>query len=63
MMDVMLDLETLGTRPDAAIIQIGAVLFEPRSGGMVLNGKAFSMHVLVQDGCGSTFVGQRLCGV
>ncbi len=52
-MDVMLDLETLGTRPDAAIIQIGAVLFEPFSGGKVLNGKGFMRHVLVQDGAGS----------
>lgn len=52
-MHVMLDLETLGTRPDAAIIQIGAVLFEPVSGGRVLNNKGFNRHVLVQDGSGS----------
>lgn len=29
-MDVMIDLETLGTTPDAAILSIGAVLFDPR---------------------------------
>ncbi len=50
----MLDLETLGTRPDAAIIQIGAVFFEPKSGGKILNGdKAFNQHVLYQDGIGT----------
>ena len=52
-MDVMIDLETLGTRPDAAIIQIGAVLFEPLFGGKILNGKGFNRHVLVQDGGGT----------
>lgn len=52
-MHVMIDLETLGTRPDAAIIQIGAVLFEPVSGGKILNGKGFNKHVLVQDGTGT----------
>lgn len=52
-MHVMIDLETLGTRPDACIIQIGAVLFEPVSGGKILNGKGFNRHVLVQDGSGS----------
>ena len=51
-MDVMIALETLSTRPDAAIIQIGAVLFEPKSGGKILNSKAFDCHILVQDGCG-----------
>jgi len=49
----MIDLETLGTRPDAAIIQIGAVLFEPVSGGKVLNDKGFNRHVLIQDGTGT----------
>lgn len=52
-MHVMLDLETLGTRPDAAIIQIGAVLFEPLFGGKILNGKGFNRHVLVQDDQGT----------
>ncbi len=52
-MDIMLELETLGTRPDATIIQIGAVLFEPVYGGKILNGKGFNRHVLVQDGTGS----------
>ncbi|KFH18470.1 3'-5' exoribonuclease [Brucella abortus] len=49
----MLDLETLGTRPDAAIIQVGAVLFEPVSGGKLLNHVGFNHHVLIQDGSGS----------
>ena len=40
-MDVMIDLETLGTGPTAAIIQIGAVLFEPKSGGKILNDRGF----------------------
>lgn len=52
-MDVMIDLETLGTRPDAAIIQIGAVFFEPLSGGKVMNGKGFNRHVLVCDNGGT----------
>ncbi len=52
-MHVMINLETLGTRPNAVVIQIGAVLFEPVSGGKVLNGKAFDRHVLVQDGSGT----------
>ncbi len=52
-MDVMIDLETMGTRPDAAIIQIGAVLFEPVYGGKVLNGQGFNKHVLLQDSSGS----------
>ena len=32
MRDVMLDLETVGTSPDAAIIAIGAVVFDPETG-------------------------------
>lgn len=52
-MHIMIDLETLGTRPDAAIIQLGAVLFEPKSGGKILNNKAFNQYILVQDGSGS----------
>ena len=28
-MDIMLDLESLGTRPDCAILTIGAVKFDP----------------------------------
>ena len=31
-MDLMLDLETLGTNPDCPVISIGAVLFEPETG-------------------------------
>lgn len=52
-MDVMIDLETLGTRPDAAIIQIGAVLFEAKNGGRLLNGKGFNKHVRYMDGLGT----------
>lgn len=52
-MHVMIDLETLSTRTDAAIVQIGAVLFEPVSGGKVRNDRPFNRHVLVQDGAGS----------
>lgn len=44
-MDVMLDLETLSTGPTAAIVQIGAVLFEPRSGGKILNDKGFRQSI------------------
>lgn len=45
-MHVMLDIETLGTRPDAAILQIGAVGFEMASGGRVYNGaKVFNQYV------------------
>lgn len=51
--DIMLDLETLGTRPDAAIIQVGAVFFEPKSGGKILNDKGFNKHVIYQDGAGT----------
>lgn len=31
MNDLMIDLETLGTTPDAAIVSVGAVWFDPRS--------------------------------
>lgn len=34
MMDCMLDLETMGTGPDAAIIAIGAVAFDPERNAM-----------------------------
>ncbi len=53
-MHVMIDVETLGTRTDAAIMQIGAVFFEPVSGGKILNGdKAFNRFITFQDGVGS----------
>lgn len=51
-MHVMIDIETLSTRPDAAIVQIGAVMFEFRSGGRILNDKTFGSYVAVQDGAG-----------
>ena len=44
-MHVMIDLETFGTGPNAPIAQIGAVAFEAKSGGRVLNGKAFNAYV------------------
>lgn len=37
-MDVMIDIETLGTGGDAAVVQIAAVLFEPVFGGKVRDG-------------------------
>jgi exodeoxyribonuclease VIII len=52
-MDIMIDLETLSLRTDAAIIQVGAVLFDPNWGGRVYNDRGFNRHVLVQDGGGS----------
>lgn len=52
-MHIMIDLETLSTRPDAAIVQIGAVLFEAKGRGKVRNDKPFSCYVAVQDGGGS----------
>lgn len=50
-MDVMLDLETLGTGKDAAVVQIGAVLFEPLGGGKIRNGagEVFSCMVDADD--------------
>ena len=32
MNDVMVDLETLSTKPNAAIVSIGAVFFDPKTG-------------------------------
>lgn len=52
-MHIMIDLETVSTRPDAAIIQIGAVLFEPANGGKILNDKPFNRYTLLQDGMGA----------
>lgn len=48
-MDVMFDIETLSTTPTAAITQIGAVFFEARSRGRILNKKdeTFNMFVKV----------------
>ena len=52
-MELMIDLETMGTRPDAAIVQIGAVGFERVNRGRVHNEKGFSRFVLLQDGAGT----------
>lgn len=46
-MDVMIDIETLGTGKDAAIIQIGAVAFEPVSGGKIYNQEMKIFSVMV----------------
>lgn len=53
MFDVMIDLETLGTRPNAAIVQVGALAFEARPRGRVWNDKGFNEYVAVQDGAGT----------
>lgn len=42
MKDIMLDLETLGTRHDAMIIQIGACYFDRETGEI---GRAFSVNI------------------
>lgn len=42
MKDVMIDLETLGRGPDALIIQIGAVYFDPATGE---TGKQFMVNI------------------
>ncbi len=52
-MDCMIDIETLGTRPDAAVLQIGAVMFDAHDGGVLHNGKGFNQFVTLQDGGGS----------
>ena len=44
-MHVMIDIETLSTRTDAVILQIGAVAFEPLFGGKVSVGDAYSRYV------------------
>jgi hypothetical protein len=54
-MDVMLDLETLGTRPGCAILSIGAVAFDRHTGAlgpefyMVVNRKSCEAKGLTQD--------------
>lgn len=53
MFDVMIDLETLGTRPDARIVQVGALAFEARPRGRVYNERGFNQYVMVQDGAGT----------
>lgn len=53
MFDVMIDLETLGTRPDARVVQVGAIAFEARPRGRVWNDRGFNRYVMVQDGAGT----------
>lgn len=52
-MDIMIDLEMMSTRPNAQIVQIGAVMFEPRSGGKILNQHGLNVFVQIQDGGGA----------
>ena len=41
---ILLDIEALGVRPGSAIVQLGAVAFCPRTGGLL--GETFHCHVL-----------------
>ena len=50
MTHVMIDLETWSTRPNAAISQIGAVRFELKPKGKVVQASGFSSTVKLQDG-------------
>jgi hypothetical protein len=50
MLDIMLDLETLGTRPGSVILSIGAVAFDPKTGEL---GAEFHERVSVESS-GST---------
>lgn len=44
-MHVMIDLKTIGSSPDSAILQVAAVAFEPRGGGRVHDTRAFNRYV------------------
>ncbi|XEI33379.1 3'-5' exoribonuclease [Aeromonas veronii] len=46
MNNVMLDLETMGSGPDAAIVTIGAVFFDPLTGEL---GAEFEAHIALTD--------------
>lgn len=48
MLNVMIDLETLGTSPDAPVLSIGAVYFDPATGRM---GKEFHVKLNFVEGC------------
>ena len=48
-MEVMIDLETLSTKTRGVITQIGAVAFQPVSGGQCRNDKALEIHVDIQS--------------
>lgn len=50
MNNVMIDLETLSTAPDAAIMSIGAVIFDPATGEL---GDKFHMRVDFKEAVGS----------
>ena len=52
-MDVMIDIETVSTRPDAQMLQIGAVFFEAKSGGTIDQKNTFNRFIQIQDGVGS----------
>ena len=49
---IMIDLETLGTGDNAAIVQIGAVMFDPwegPTGVYTMSGMEFNKHILLND--------------
>jgi len=48
MLNVMIDLETLGTSPDAPILSIGAVYFDPDTGKM---GSEFHVKLDFEEAC------------
>ena len=52
MIDLMLDLETLGTSNNALITQIGACYFDRYSGKL---GKQFLENIQIQDGLNKGF--------
>lgn len=45
----MIDIETMSTRTDAAVFQIGAMGFEFASGGKVYNSKPFEAYISLQS--------------
>lgn len=49
----MIDLETLGTAPDAAIMQIGAVAFEPWIGGEIQREHGFNRFLKMDESNGT----------
>lgn len=55
-MDLMIDIETFGRGPTAPLVQIGAVPFEPKSGGRLRNDKGMRITISepVGDFDGST---------
>ena len=50
----MVDLETLGTRPDAAILTVGAIKFDPHSDSEPYEGRYWRLNVDEQTALGRT---------